>query len=171
MVGGSNMFNLLKVYKPSGNKQLMHINLFTDSGTQKVNEYFIYLITGNVQIINDYHGKSYCYGKGLGVAICNYQTQISIVGLSYERNCTSCKCTFGEDQQKTCEKFKPSDSWGNYYFYKTISGEISSYVSAQRKLCGSNIYSNIVHLNYSCVDSEYKQIQYGTCYADLTMHI
>jgi hypothetical protein len=56
----------------------------------------------------------------------------------------------------TCEKFKPSDSWGNYYFYKTISGETAGYVSGQRKLCGSNIYSNIVHLNYSCVDSEYK---------------
>ena len=76
--------------------------------------------------------------------------------LSYERNCTWCKCTSGEDQQKTCEKFKPSDSWGNYDFYNTISGEVSSYVSGKRKICGSNIYSNIVHLNYSCVDSEYK---------------
>jgi hypothetical protein len=114
------------------------------------------LITGNVQIINDYHGRYYCYPSLLGVAICEYPTQISIVELSYERNCTWCKCTFGEDQQKTCEKFKLSDSWGNYYFYKTISGEVSSYVSGQRKLCGSNIYSNIVHLNYSCVGSEYK---------------
>ena len=114
------------------------------------------MITGNVQIINDYHEKSYCYVKGLGVAICTGQVQISIVELSYERNCTSCKCTSGEDQQKTCEKFKPSDSWEYFYFYNAISGEISGFVSAQRKLCGSNIYSNIVHLNYSCVDSEYK---------------
>jgi hypothetical protein len=67
-----------------------------------------------------------------------------------------CKCAVNEDQQKACEKFKPSDSWANYYFYNLISGEISSFASGQRKLSGSNIYSNIVHLNYSCVDSEYK---------------
>ena len=165
--------------KSKSQKEILSISLtheyMTDSRTKFRNimqkDIFFYCITGNAQIINTHHWKYYCYIGGPGVAACEYPTQISIVKLSYERNCTSCKCTLGEDQQKTCKKFKPSDSWGNYYFYNTISGKVSSYASGQRMLCGSNIYSNIVHLNYSCVDSEYKQIQYGTCYADLTMHI
>ncbi|XP_071135237.1 uncharacterized protein [Mytilus edulis] len=99
----------------------------------------------------DVHEKDFCYGKTRPV-ICNINEKISIRDISYERNCSSCHCTFYTDS--TCAEFRLPGSWKNNYYYEGLSGFKQKQIKGERVSCPNNaqIFSNQAHLKYECIN-------------------
>lgn len=108
----------------------------------------------SLSVLGYVHEKDFCYGKTRPV-ICNINEKISIRDISYERNCSSCLCTFYTDS--SCEEFRLPGSWKNNYYYEGLSGFNQKQIKGERVACPNNaqIFANQVHLKYECINGEF----------------
>lgn len=100
-----------------------------------------------------------CFSGIPDPVICNKSQRILINDIQYERNCWSCGCKQCCSDGISCEKFRVSDSWENYYIYNAVSGSIENTYITKQKLCpntgNERKYTNQVHLKFECASGKF----------------